>query len=173
MSDASRRHVTFPALLSFLLRAMPLSLMKPWRKLLLVAAVCGFVGYVTVFVAPRRDMITQRGNSSRALHLAQNIGKAGTIVSSPKPVLTQLPHFSDGFLISCGLADAFSDYFRLIGPLLLSRPARDWHRFLPLESTLYRVPKHGAYICDLIKIKQELRRDKLVTIIGIFETTML
>ena len=92
---------------------------SPGRKLLLVAAVCGFVGYVTVFVAPRRDMITQRGNSSRALHLAQNIreedrnflddlvqkqnqddhhdgnplsapdqniGKAGTIVSSPKPV---------------------------------------------------------------------------------------
>jgi hypothetical protein len=119
MSDASRRHVTLPALLSFFLRAMPLSLMKSWRKLLLVAAVCGFVGYVTVFVAPRRDMITQRGNSSRALHLAQNIreedrnflddlvqkqnqddhhdgnplsapdqniGKAGTIVSSPKPV---------------------------------------------------------------------------------------
>jgi|HubBroStandDraft_4_1064222.scaffolds.fasta_scaffold43035_2 hypothetical protein len=25
--------------------------------------------------------------------------------------LTQLPHFSDGFLISCGLAGAFSDYF--------------------------------------------------------------
>ena len=84
-----------------------------------MAAVCGFVGYVTVFVTPIRDMITQRGNSSRALHLAQNIreedrnflddlvqkqnqddhhdgnplsapnqniGKAGTIVSSPKPV---------------------------------------------------------------------------------------
>src|SRR6266481_2800532 len=73
MSDASRRDVTLPALLFFFLRAMPLSLMKPWRKLLLVAAVCGFVGYVTVFVAPRRDMITQRGNSSCALHLAQNI----------------------------------------------------------------------------------------------------
>ena len=69
MSDASRRHVTLPALF----RAMPFPLMKPWRKILLVAAVCGFVGYVTVFVAPRRDMITQRGNSSRALHLAQNI----------------------------------------------------------------------------------------------------
>src|SRR5258708_19056551 len=96
---------------------MPLSLMKPWRKFLLVAAVCGFAGYVTVFVAPRRDMITQRGNSSRAFYLTQdfreedsnflddlvqkqnqddhhdgnplsapnqNIGKAGTIVSSPK-----------------------------------------------------------------------------------------
>jgi hypothetical protein len=113
MSDASRRHVTLPALLSFFLRAMPFPLMKPWRKILLVAAVCGFVGYVTVFVAPRRDVITQR------VHLAQdirekdrnflddlvqkqnqddhhdgnplsapdqNIGKAGTIVSSPKPV---------------------------------------------------------------------------------------
>src|SRR5208282_2594036 len=61
MSDASRRHVTLPALLSFFLRAMPLSLMKPWRKLLLVAAVCGFVGYVTVFVAPRRDMTPKEG----------------------------------------------------------------------------------------------------------------
>ena len=119
MSKASRRHVTLPALLSFFLRAMPFPLMKPWRKFLLVAAVCGFAGYVTVFVAPRRDMITQRGNSSRAFHLTQdfreedsnflddlvqkqnqddhhdgnplsapnqNIGKAGTIVSSPKPV---------------------------------------------------------------------------------------
>jgi hypothetical protein len=119
MSDASRRHVTLPALLSFFLRATPFPLMKPWRKFVLVAAVCGFVGYVTVFVAPRRDMITQRGNSSRAFHLAQdireedsnflddlvqkqnqddhhngnplsapdqNIGKAGTIVLSPKPV---------------------------------------------------------------------------------------
>jgi hypothetical protein len=25
--------------------------------------------------------------------------------------VAQLPHFSDGFLISCGLAGAFSDYF--------------------------------------------------------------
>jgi hypothetical protein len=73
MSDASRRHVTLPALLSFFLRATPFPLMKPWRKFVLVAAVCGFVGYVTVFVAPRRDMITQRGNSSRAFHLAQDI----------------------------------------------------------------------------------------------------
>ena len=119
MSDANRRHVTLRAPLSFFFRAMPFSLMKPWPKFLLVAIVCGFVGYVTVFVAPRRDMIAQRGNSSRALHLAQdireedrnflddlvqkqnqddhhdgnplsatdqNIGKAGTIVSSPKPV---------------------------------------------------------------------------------------
>ena len=73
MSDASRRHVTLP-LLSFFLRAMPIfSRMKPWPKFLLVAVVCGFVGYVAVFVAPRRDMITQRGNSSRALQLAQDI----------------------------------------------------------------------------------------------------
>jgi hypothetical protein len=73
MSDASRRHVTLPAFLSFCLRAMPFSLTKPWRKFLLVAAVCGFVGYVTVFVTLRRDMITQRGNSSRAFNLAQDI----------------------------------------------------------------------------------------------------
>jgi len=98
---------------------MPFPLMKPWRKFLLLTAVCGFVGYVTVFVTPIRDMITQRGNSSHAFHLAQdireqdsnflndlvqkqnqddhhngnplsapdqNIGKAGTIVLSPKPV---------------------------------------------------------------------------------------
>ena len=38
-----------------------------------MAAVCGFVGYVTVFVTPIRDMITQRGNSSQAFHLAQDI----------------------------------------------------------------------------------------------------
>ena len=73
MSDASRRHVTLPALLSFFLRAMPLSLIKPWWKLFLVAAVCGFVACVTIFVAPIRDMITQRGNSSQAFHLAQDI----------------------------------------------------------------------------------------------------
>jgi hypothetical protein len=73
MSDASRRHDTSPALLSFFLRAMPFPLMKPWRKFLLVAAVCGSVGYVTVFVAPIRDMITQSGNSSHAFHLAQDI----------------------------------------------------------------------------------------------------
>ena len=56
-----------PAPLIFFLRAMPFPLMKPWRKSLLVAAVLGFAGYVTFFVAPRRDMITQRSNSSRAL----------------------------------------------------------------------------------------------------------
>jgi hypothetical protein len=33
-----------------------------------VAAVCVFVGYVTVLVAQRRDMIAQIGNSFRALH---------------------------------------------------------------------------------------------------------
>jgi hypothetical protein len=52
MSDWSRRHITLPALL---------------------AAACGFMGYATVFVAQRRDMVTQRGNSSGALHLAQDI----------------------------------------------------------------------------------------------------
>jgi hypothetical protein len=87
--------------------------------------------------------------------------------------LAQLPCFSDGFLISCGLAGAFSDYFRLIGTLLPSWPAHDWHASLPLQSTFHRVSKDGAYICDLIKIRQELVQDKLVTIIGIFETTML
>jgi hypothetical protein len=98
---------------------MPFPRMKPWQKFLLVAAVCGYVGYVTVFVAAIRDMITESGNSSRAFQLAQhireedskflndlvrkqnqeghhdgnllsapdqNLGKAGTIVSSPKPV---------------------------------------------------------------------------------------
>ena len=119
MSDASRRHNTSPTFLSFFLCAMPFPLMKSRRKFLLVAAVCGFVACVTVFVAAIRDMMTQRGNSSHAFHLAQdireqdsnflddfvqkqnqddyhdgnplstsdqNIGKAGTIVSSPKPV---------------------------------------------------------------------------------------
>ena len=47
--------------------------MKSRRKSLLVAAVCGFVACVTVFVAPIRDMMTQRGNSSQAFHLAQDI----------------------------------------------------------------------------------------------------
>jgi hypothetical protein len=109
MSDASRRHV-----------AMPFPQMKPWRKFLLLAAVCGFVGYITVSVALRRDMMTQGVNSSRGFQLAQNIreqdsnflddlvqkqkrddhqngnflsapdqniNKAGTIVSSSKPIL--------------------------------------------------------------------------------------
>ena len=116
-------------------------------------------------------MVSRSRRQPEGVRAPESIGAASLI--GKQFLLTQLPHFLDGFLISCGLADAFSDYFRLIGPLLLSRPARDWHRLLPLKSTLYRVPKHGAYICDLIKIKQELRRDKLVTIIGIFETTML
>ena len=73
MSDAGRRHNTSAALLSFFLRAMPFPLMKSRRKSLLVAAVCGFVACVTVFVAPIRDMMTQRGNSSQAFHLAQDI----------------------------------------------------------------------------------------------------
>jgi hypothetical protein len=64
MSDASRRHV-----------AMPFPQMKPWRKFLLLAAVCGFVGYETVSVALRRDMMTQRVNFSRAFQLAQDIRK--------------------------------------------------------------------------------------------------
>jgi hypothetical protein len=33
------------------------------------------------------------------------------VTASILPLLAQLPHFSDGFLISCGLAGAFSDYF--------------------------------------------------------------
>jgi hypothetical protein len=119
MSDASHKHITFLRPFVFFLRAMPFSLMKPWHKLLLVAAVFGFVGYVTISVAPRRDRITQRESSSPALSLAQdvreedrnflddlvqkqsyddhhsgnplsapdqNIGKAGTIVATPKPV---------------------------------------------------------------------------------------
>ena len=63
----TRKHVPLPAPLIFFLRAMPFPLMKPWRKSLLVAAVLGFAGYITTFVAPRRDMTTQRSNSSRAL----------------------------------------------------------------------------------------------------------
>ena len=115
ISDATRKHVPPPAPLVFFLRAMPFPLMKPWRKSLLVAAVLGFTGYVTLFVAPRRGMITQRSNSSRALaqgtrgedrdfldDLVQkqkqdnhyvgnpppdrNIDKAGTIVPSPRLV---------------------------------------------------------------------------------------
>jgi len=64
MSDASRKHV-----------AMRFPRMKPWRKFLLLGAVCGFVGYVTVSVALRRDTMTQKVNSSRAFHLAQDIRK--------------------------------------------------------------------------------------------------
>ena len=43
-------------------------MMKPWGRCLLIAAAGVFVGYVTAFVAQRRDVVTQRGNSSRALH---------------------------------------------------------------------------------------------------------
>ena len=57
----------------FFLQAMLFSLMKPWRKLLFVAAVFGFVGYVTFSVAPRGDRITQRESSSRAFSLAQDV----------------------------------------------------------------------------------------------------
>jgi hypothetical protein len=114
ISNATRKHVPLPAPLVFFLRAMPFPLMKPWRKSLLVAAVLGFAGYVTLFVAPRRDMISQRSNSSRALAQSirgedrnflddlvqkqkqdnhyvgnplpdQNIDRAGTIVPSPIP----------------------------------------------------------------------------------------
>jgi hypothetical protein len=93
--------------------------MKPWQRFLLVAAACvfvGFVGFVTVFVAQRRDLIAQGGIFSRG-PLAQdiregdrkflddlvqkqdqddyqdrnspplqNIGQAGTIDLSPKSV---------------------------------------------------------------------------------------
>jgi hypothetical protein len=62
MSDASRRHA-----------AMPFPRMKPWRRFLLLTAACGFVGYVMVSVALRRDMMTHRVNSSRAFHLDQDI----------------------------------------------------------------------------------------------------
>lgn len=105
MSDANRRHLTLRDSLSFFFRAVQFWLMKPWPKFLLVAMICGFVGYVTVFVEPRRDMIAQRGDSPRALHLAQDIReedrnflddlaqkqnqgdhRARIIVSSPKPI---------------------------------------------------------------------------------------
>jgi hypothetical protein len=104
MGDASRRYV-----------AMLFPRMKPWRKFLILAAVCGFVGYVAISGALRRDMMIQREKPSRAFHLAQDIGKqdsdfledlvrkqnqdehplsaseqnidkAGTIVSSSSPV---------------------------------------------------------------------------------------
>jgi hypothetical protein len=45
-----------------------LSMMKSWGICLLIAAAGVFVGYVTAFVAQRRDVVTQGGNSSRALH---------------------------------------------------------------------------------------------------------
>jgi len=59
------------------------------------------------------------------------------------------------------LAGASSDYFRLIGPFLLS-----WlDHFLPVKSTFNWDPKYGAYIRDLTKKWQELVQDKLVTIL--------
>jgi len=54
-------------------------------------------------------------------------------------------------LISCGLAGAFSDYFRILVRILLSWPTP----FSPGESTFRWVSKHGAYIFDLIKEGQE------------------
>jgi hypothetical protein len=62
MSDASRRHA-----------AMLFPRMKPWRRFFLLTAVCGFVGYVTVSVALRRDMMTHRVDSSGTFHLDQDI----------------------------------------------------------------------------------------------------
>ena len=62
MSDASRRHA-----------AMPFPRMKRWRSFLFLTAICGFVGYVVVSVALRRDMMIHRVNSSRAFHLDQDI----------------------------------------------------------------------------------------------------
>jgi hypothetical protein len=73
MSDASHKHITLLRPFVFFLRAMPFSLMKPRHKFLLVAAVLGFVGYVTISVAPRRDRITQREGSSAALSLTQDV----------------------------------------------------------------------------------------------------
>ena len=73
MSNARHKHVTLLRPFVFFLRAMPFSLMKPWHKFLFVAAVFGFVGYVTFSVAPRGDRITQRECSSHALSLAQDV----------------------------------------------------------------------------------------------------
>jgi hypothetical protein len=74
MSNPRNKHVTLERSFVFFLRAMPFSLMKPWHKFLFVAAVFGFVGYVTFSVGPRGDRITQRESSSRALSLAQDVG---------------------------------------------------------------------------------------------------
>ena|SRR6476469_513609 len=79
--------------------------MKSWWKFLFVAAVCGFVGYGTVFVALKRGMITQREEDRNFLDnlvqkqdqddhqdgsvisaADQNMGEAGTMVASSKPV---------------------------------------------------------------------------------------
>ena len=73
MSNPRNKHVTLERSFVFFLRAMPFSLMKPWHKFLFVAAVFGFVSYVTFSVGPRGDRITQRESSSRALSLAQDV----------------------------------------------------------------------------------------------------
>jgi integrase len=53
-----------------------------------------------------RDTAIGKRDYAVLLLLAQLGLRAGEVGA-----LTQLPHFSDGFLISCGLAGAFSDYF--------------------------------------------------------------
>lgn len=73
MSNARHKHVTLLRPFVLFLRAMPFSLIKPWHKFLFVAAVFGFVGYVTFSVAPRGDRITQRESFSPALSLAQDV----------------------------------------------------------------------------------------------------
>jgi hypothetical protein len=86
MGKASRRHVG--------------PLMKPWRTLLLVAAVCVFAGSVTVFLGQRRDMIAQIGNSFHALHLypALRDGSTSEQIQETKDnqntVPTSIPHAS-------------------------------------------------------------------------------
>ena len=62
-----------------------------------------------------------------------------------------------------------NDYFRLIGPFLLGSLTMI---FSPRIYIMW-VQKHGAYIRDPTKTRQELVEDKLVTIIAIFEITML
>jgi hypothetical protein len=101
-------------LFGFFLRLLPFPMMKPWRKFLLAAVVCGSVGCVTIFVVSRPHVIAQGGDSSvqnilqedrnfldelvqkkdqdnrhdrSSLSAAdQNSGKAGAMVESPKPV---------------------------------------------------------------------------------------
>jgi hypothetical protein len=73
MSNPRHKHVTLQRPFVFFLRAMPFSLMKPWHKFLFIASVFGFVGYVTLSVAPRGDRLTQRESSSRALSLAKDV----------------------------------------------------------------------------------------------------
>jgi hypothetical protein len=66
------RRIAWEQLNSYYRGAMPYPLMKPWLRFLLVAVACVFVGYVTVFVAQRRDLISQGWISSRS-PLAQDI----------------------------------------------------------------------------------------------------